>query len=242
MRLILEVPIILYYIDTMKEIPDFSQFYGTGYVDAFYGKGLIPYCMRHSHKLLESKFGKDVVFDKVIEIGSGTGSHLNFVKHQYSSYTLTDVNESVIQKLHEMSFSEKVQIQKIDSDTLPFPDNEFDRLVASHVLEHIHHPEMVLKEWSRVVKAGGVISIALPCDPGVAWRFGRYAYSRRAVGLKNGVSEYDLFVALEHVNAINGLMAMIQYFFDKRAETFWPFRIKLIDLNLFYIVHIINEK
>jgi len=58
-------------------------------------------------------------FDKVIEIGSGTGVHINYA-------------------------------QKIRWGVLPFPDNHFDRLIASHVLEHIYHPENALKKWNRI--------------------------------------------------------------------------------------------
>jgi len=35
---------------------------------------------------------------------------------------------------------------------LPFADNSFDFLYASHVLEHFSNPEIVLREWLRVAK------------------------------------------------------------------------------------------
>ncbi|MDR3235437.1 MAG: class I SAM-dependent methyltransferase [Prevotellaceae bacterium] len=225
----------------MKKIPDFSKFWATGYDDAFYGKGLLPYCMRKSHKLIEAKFDKNMKFNNVVEIGSGIGYHLDFVNHQYDTYTLTDINQKVIEKLNDKSFSEKIKIQKLESEILPFSDNEFDRLIAVHVLEHIYHPEKALREWSRVVKNEGIISILLPCDPGIAWRLGRYISSQHRAH-KNGVNEWDLFVALEHVNSINGLMAMIRYFFEEKEEKFWPFFTKSMDMNLFYAVHIQNKK
>jgi ubiquinone/menaquinone biosynthesis C-methylase UbiE len=225
----------------MREIPDFSKFWATGYDDAFCGKGLLPFCMRQSHKLIEAKFSKNDIFKNVIEIGSGAGYHLKYVKHQYDTYTLTDMNENVITKLHGMDFSDNIKIQKIDGGVLPFSDNTFDRLIASHVLEHIYHPEKALKDWSRVVKNGGIITIALPCDPGIAWRLGRNTSSKHRAS-KNGVSEWGLFVALEHVNSIDKLISMIQYFFNNREEKYWPLHIKSMDLNLFYTVHIQNNK
>ena len=49
-------------------------------------------------------------------------------------------------------------------DKLPFPDNTFDIVYASHVIEHIkrNDVEMVLKEWVRVTKPGGLVRIATP--------------------------------------------------------------------------------
>lgn len=47
---------------------------------------------------------------------------------------------------------------------LPFKDNTFDLIYASHVLEHIpwYKSEEVLKEWVRVLKHGGSLEIWVP--------------------------------------------------------------------------------
>ena len=49
-------------------------------------------------------------------------------------------------------------------DKLPFPDNTFDIVYASHVIEHVKRDdvEQVLKEWVRVTKIDGKIRIATP--------------------------------------------------------------------------------
>lgn len=126
---------------------------------------------------------------------------------------------------------------------LPFPDNYFDRLIASHVLEHIYHPENALKEWNRIVKNDGVISIALPCDPGIAWRFGRY-FSTRHYVKKYGISgnAYDVYMSLQHINSINNLRSIIEYLFEDKKIYYWPFPLKTKDINLFYIVNIKVKK
>jgi len=50
------------------------------------------------------------------------------------------------------------------SKPLPFKDNTFDLIYASHVLEHIpwYKTEEVLKEWVRVLKPGGVLEVWVP--------------------------------------------------------------------------------
>jgi SAM-dependent methyltransferase len=47
---------------------------------------------------------------------------------------------------------------------LPFEDNTFDLIHASHILEHIpwQYSEDVLKEWVRVLKPGGTLEIWVP--------------------------------------------------------------------------------
>ena len=49
-----------------------------------------------------------------------------------------------------------------DGKTLPFPDNSFDSVFSSEVLEHIFNPEEIFKEINRVMKPGGKILITCP--------------------------------------------------------------------------------
>jgi SAM-dependent methyltransferase len=48
--------------------------------------------------------------------------------------------------------------------TLPFEDNTFDLIYASHILEHIpwYKTEEVLKDWVRILKPGGEIEVWVP--------------------------------------------------------------------------------
>lgn len=45
---------------------------------------------------------------------------------------------------------------------LPFKDNSIDEIFASHILEHTTIQDDVLKEWERVLKPNGRITIAVP--------------------------------------------------------------------------------
>lgn len=57
-----------------------------------------------------------------------------------------------------------VQMSADVSDLSLFPDACVDEIYASHVLEHInrHKVVLVLKEWTRVLKSGGKLRIAVP--------------------------------------------------------------------------------
>lgn len=54
---------------------------------------------------------------------------------------------------------------------LPFPDNSFDLVYASHILEHFHRDQTVdvLKMWSRVLAPGGTMRIAVPDFQKCVW-------------------------------------------------------------------------
>ena len=134
-----------------------------------------------------------------------------------------------------------VKAYSYDGVSLPFEDNFFDRIIISHCLEHISEPEKFLFETMSKLKNGGVLSISLPTDPGLLWRLGKiftkYYTAKRTYKISS--REYDYMLATEHINSIFNLISIIKYHFkDQIEESFLPFKIKLVDPNLFYNVHI----
>lgn len=57
----------------------------------------------------------------------------------------------------------------INTTPLPYPEEKFDVVLASHVIEHLSDIDFCLKELNRVLKKGGLILVATPTKPpGVA--------------------------------------------------------------------------
>lgn len=54
-------------------------------------------------------------------------------------------------------------------DPLPFQDSFFDELRAYSILEHVEYRRVlgVLKEWFRILKPGGLITIVVPYIDGI---------------------------------------------------------------------------
>ena len=93
------------------------------------------------------------------------------------------------------------------------------------------------------LKKGAVLSISLPTDPGLLWRTGRLFNKMFAIRKKFKLSslEYDYMNSIEHINSVFNLMSIIRHNYKKNViEQFLPFRIRLLDANLFYNVHIIK--
>ena len=42
------------------------------------------------------------------------------------------------------------------------PDEQYSWLTASHILEHLPHPEEALRNWLRVVRPGGMLLVSVP--------------------------------------------------------------------------------
>jgi SAM-dependent methyltransferase len=49
-----------------------------------------------------------------------------------------------------------------DGKTLPFPDNSFDGILSTQVLEHVPEPQLYLLEAARVLKPGGKLILSAP--------------------------------------------------------------------------------
>lgn len=217
---------------------DYLQQWSGMYKSANYDAGLTGYFLGKSHEWCESLFCESEHFSKVLEVGAGTGEHIKHVRHGFDEYWMTDLNPPMLD--HISGFTPKdrqgqILTAKEDATKLSFSDSKFDRVIATHVLEHLYRPHEVLQEWIRVLKPGGTLSLVLPCDPGVAWRLGRYTASRKKF-IAAGIN-YDYWMAREHVNPINNLVSFVRHYFPSLKESWLPMRVPLIDVNLFYIVH-----
>jgi len=56
------------------------------------------------------------------------------------------------------------RICDLNKDQFPFPDDTFDVVVASHVIEHMQDPVAFFRELARVTKCGGKIFIEAPSE------------------------------------------------------------------------------
>jgi phosphatidylethanolamine/phosphatidyl-N-methylethanolamine N-methyltransferase len=197
------------------------------------GNPLVARVNDSGHRLVERPYGPGEHFGQVLELGAGTGVHLSHVRHRFDRYTLTDLSPDLLDlAARRFSGRDGLRFETQDATRLNYPDASFDRLVSIYNLEHLPQPHRVLKEWRRVVKSGGVMSIAIPLDGGIAWRLGRYLTTRRSFA-REGL-DLDYIIAREHINPAYNLIALIRRYFPKRREWWYPFGVHLVDVNLVY--------
>ena len=223
---------------------EYLDSFSNEYDDRVYDNASTGRIMKAGHIACESTFGTNVHFDSVLEIGAGTGEHFHSVKHSFDKYVMTDSDKSTLEiaqnRIGDSDSRGNIYYQEMNATKLAFEDNYFDRVVATHILEHLYEPHLAIKEWKRVLKPGGTLSVLIPTDPGIAWKVGRHLSTRRKA-INHGWN-YDYIMAREHVNPCNNLIAFLKYYLPNNNYHFWPFKIvPLIDCNLFFIFNAKKE-
>jgi len=224
----------------MRVEPDYNAYlrqFEANYEKLNYSGNLSSKVLAHSHVVLENAYNEKDHFSQVLEIGAGSGQHPLSVKHTFDKYMITDGNDRMLDQSRERFKGDgRYDFQTEDARELSFEDHTFDRVIATHVLEHLLNPHEILREWTRVIKPGGTLSLVLPCDPGFAWRFGRMIGVRKRA--ESAGLEYDYWMAREHVNSIFNLNTFINYYYKNVNATWWPMRVPIPDLNLIYAANI----
>ncbi|MDR1398163.1 MAG: class I SAM-dependent methyltransferase [Desulfarculales bacterium] len=213
--------------------------------DSYEKNSLRSWAMQAGHKFAEKNISSQKHYSRVLEIGAGSGRHLPFIKHSFDQYILSDVNTCLLQEAKAKNSNihkGKLRYEIQDAKNLGYDDSYFDRLIAVHVLEHIYEPHLAIQEWLRVIKNGGMLSVLIPTDPGLAWRMGRRLGPRKNA-LNKGIA-YDYIMAREHVNSVINLIAFLRHYISspQKYEYWWPCPIASIDMNLFFSCNAVIHK
>jgi ubiquinone/menaquinone biosynthesis C-methylase UbiE len=101
----------------------------------------------------------------LLECGSGNGGVLQWFGKFRSVYAL-DLSEAALNLLRGRNIPNLVEARAFDGYTIPYPDKSFDVAACLHVLEHVEHPRIVLRELKRV-STYQVLEIPLDYSVGV---------------------------------------------------------------------------
>jgi 2-polyprenyl-3-methyl-5-hydroxy-6-metoxy-1,4-benzoquinol methylase len=96
---------------------------------------------------------------RVLEIGCGDGRSLAALRDRGWEVHGLDLDEKAVATARQ-TFGLPVLCSSIGS--AGFADEEFDAVVMSHVIEHVHDPIGLLRESIRVLKPGGHLVVITP--------------------------------------------------------------------------------
>lgn len=186
------------------------------------------------HRLLE--LGESSTHHaRVLEVGANRGEHLAFVRHGWSEYVMLDLVNRMRSDLPDGAC-----FVAGDAHALPFPNGHFDRTIMTCVLHHLSDPERAMAELRRVTRPGGLISILLPTDPGVAYRAVRALTSGVRAQRAGVAKEQRLSHAREHRNHFASLILMLRSAFsaDKVHVRHFPLLLPMWNINLLAVVQV----
>lgn len=142
-------------------------------------------------KEAESILGKK---GKFLDIGTGRGEIILAAKNNGWDVVGIEPSESFA------AYTEKATGIKILRETVEncnFPDEEFDVVILSAVLEHLYNPDEVIGIISRILKRGGIFYFDIPNEKGLYFKIGNLYQKLRgngwSVNLAPTFSPYHIF-------------------------------------------------
>ncbi|MBO2450391.1 class I SAM-dependent methyltransferase [Actinomadura barringtoniae] len=110
--------------------------------------------------------------DRILDMGCGAGRHAFELYRRGADVVAFDLDADELAGVEKMfgamrlegevpeaAKAETVQGNALD---LPFPDDHFDKIIASEVLEHIPNDMDAMRELLRVLKPGGRLAVTVP--------------------------------------------------------------------------------
>ena len=108
-------------------------------------------------------------FDKLLDVGAGDGNVLSQLDRRAIAGELyaLEISTSGIQAIKDRQLPAVKDTRLFDGYHIPYPDKYFDLAVAIHVLEHVEHERLLLREMRRVARR---VYVEVPLEHGIAVR------------------------------------------------------------------------
>jgi ubiquinone/menaquinone biosynthesis C-methylase UbiE len=101
----------------------------------------------------------------VVDVGAGNGAVIGELARQdmYKEISALEISASGLEAIHQRDFPGMTEIKQFDGYSIPFGDREFDTAICVHVLEHVEHERLFLREIGRIANK---VFIEIPLEGG----------------------------------------------------------------------------
>lgn len=201
--------------------------------------------MRFWHGILPNRYGAIEKFNhtyplrhlpnkpyfRTIEIGAGVGGHLEFEDLSRQDYHCIELRENMSVEINKR-FPDVTVLTASCQERTQYEDGYFDRAIAVHVLEHLPELPRAISELHRLLRVGGIFSIVIPCDPGIAYEFARQISSARIFRRRYKLP-YMWLMRREHINSPAEIISVLKSGFDEIDRAYFPLgAIPFVSANL----------
>ena len=134
----------------------------------FYGRMLFDFQVltvyRDLHKHLPGFRGD------VLDVGCGQSPYRFLLNEESTRYVGIDIADA------DKFDYDNSEIVPLDGEHIPFPDEQFDAVICTEVLEHVPHFQGLVDEIHRVMKEGGQAVVTVPWS--ARFHYAPYDYFR----------------------------------------------------------------
>lgn len=104
--------------------------------------------------------------DLVLNIGCGSGPQAVVYRGSYSRMVGVDVNADRLRSSLPRLLSD-YDVRDYETicanvESIPLPSSSFDAAIAIDIVEHVEHPDLMIREAFRLLKPGGSLLITFP--------------------------------------------------------------------------------
>lgn len=93
-------------------------------------------------------------FSTALDVGAGDGAVLKWLAAAQfvPEFHALEISDSGLEKIVARQLSSVKRVSKFDGYTIPYSDKAFEVATCSHVMEHVEHPRLLLREIGRVAE------------------------------------------------------------------------------------------
>ena len=104
--------------------------------------------------------------DKVLEIGTGSGTATFIISKHVRCITGIDISKPLINFLNKNTKTNNIDFYAIDATKDPPTEfiNKFDKCICIDVMEHVEDSKALLNFMQRILKIGGRLGITFPIN------------------------------------------------------------------------------
>jgi 2-polyprenyl-3-methyl-5-hydroxy-6-metoxy-1,4-benzoquinol methylase len=95
---------------------------------------------------------------RLLEVGCGSGAMLKGMARLGWRVEGIDFDPEAVENCRRKG----LEVHRGTLEDLRYPENHFDAITMSHLIEHVHDPVALLQECGRILKAGGRLSLVTP--------------------------------------------------------------------------------